>query len=76
MEKSISLEPIPESQIDPQIAAVLEPGEQVYWQARPGKFRVPPIVIFLVLFGILLAWMSDVRDLPAVLGVLGELRGR
>ena len=72
-ENAISLEPLPESGIDPQIQAALEPGEQVYWQARPQKAGIPPIVIFLVLFGLLVAWLEGIRDLAAVQDMLREL---
>jgi len=72
-ENAISLEPLPESGIDPQIQAALEPGEQVYWQARPQKAGIPPIVIFLVLFGLLVAWLEGIHDLAAVQEMLREL---
>ena len=72
-ENAISLEPLPESGIDPQIKAALEPGEQVYWQARPQKGGIPPIVIFLVLFGLLVAWLEGIHDLAAVQEMLREL---
>lgn len=63
---------IPESEIDPQIAAVLEPGEQVYWQGRPKRGGIPPMLIFLVIFAVIAAWVEGVTDLQAVEALLGE----
>lgn len=53
---------IPKSEIDPQIAAVLEPGEQVYWQARPEKKSIIKPLFYILIVGGLLAWLGDVRE--------------
>lgn len=50
---------VPEEELYPEIAAVLKPGEHVYWQGRPA----PPPVVFntvalLLLLGLIL-WVSD-----------------
>jgi len=71
-EREITFRAVPDSEIDPQIAAVLKPGERVYWQAQPGKGGIPPMLIFLVIFGIIAAWVEGVRDLQAVEALLGE----
>jgi hypothetical protein len=63
---------VPESEIDPQIAAVLEPGERVYWQERRRQGGFGGGLILLLGFAILAAWAGDVRDLEAVEEVLRE----
>jgi len=71
-QRKITFRAVPESEIDPQIAAVLKPDELVYWQGRPEKGGFPPMLIFLMIFAIIAAWAGGVHDLQAVEALLGE----
>lgn len=71
-ERDTTFQAIPESETDPQIAAALEPGEKLYWQARPAKGKFPGKLILVIIIVAVLAWANGIRDLAAVAELLHQ----
>lgn len=71
-DRETNFQVVPDAEIDPQIASVLEPGEQVYWQARPKRGGIGGGLILLLIFGVIAAWAGGIRDMQAAQEVLRD----
>jgi hypothetical protein len=61
-ENPAKFQAIAESEIDPRIAAVLDPGERVYWQAEHERTGQLANVIFFLIAAGLVVWLVDLRE--------------
>lgn len=60
---------VPRHELYPEIAAVLEPGEDVYWQGKPAP---PPVIFNTVAVLLLLGLMVWAGDLAAPLSAIWQ----